>query len=261
MADPTSLHFRRLHELFFRGDDDDDHHYDNNTPREESSSAAATLVPKTTRLRINQLTLERIHQSPNIYRIENFLSLAELSHLLKLIAAKPKFERSFVGEDSHIDTEQRTSSFLSLSKQHDKIISNIETKAAELLGCFSTTTVEPLQLVRYTPGQLFGVHHDLGDYDDETNTVLLPPKSCYCRRRLVTIFCYLNTLGLQTLDTSMGGETEFPACGITVAPRAGMAVMFPNVTPLGQPDVQTIHAGLPPTKETKYGLNIWICES
>jgi 2OG-Fe(II) oxygenase superfamily len=354
LADPASLHFRRLHELFCCDEDDEDDEdqqdqdQDDTTAEEEeeeaeaeqqeqddsaaafflaSSSEAASLLattttttgsarstptpqppPKptaatataTTVLRINQLTLVRIHWSPNIYLIENFLSPTELSHLLKLISAdknndnihhdqhhdhrphqkkKKKaltFERSYVGDDSHVDPAQRTSTFLNLSKQHDKIIAGVETKAASLLGCFSTTTIEPLQLVRYRPGQFFGVHHDLGDYDDETHRVLLPDKSWYYRRRLVTIFCYLNTLKAATVDDNIaasidvtgavgggggGGATEFPALGLAVTPRAGTAVVFPNVlVPSGQPDVRTIHAGLPPTNTIKYGLNIWICE-
>jgi 2OG-Fe(II) oxygenase superfamily len=341
LADPASLHFRRLHELFCCDEDDDeDQQQDQEDSAEEeddeqqeqdkdgsvvsalflSSSSAALAATTgsamstptqpakptiaaaaTTFLRINQLTLARIHHSPNIYLIENFLSSTELSHLLKLISVdandnhhdqhyRPlkkkkkalKFERSYVGDDSHVDSAQRTSTFLNLSKQHDKIIAGIETKAASIVGCFSTTTIEPLQLVRYRPGQFFGVHHDLGDYDDETNRVLLPDKSWYYRRRLVTIFCYLNTLqaaaaavddentdepatAALSIDIAAagggGGATEFPALGLAVTPRAGTAVVFPNVlVPSGQPDVRTIHAGLPPTNTIKYGLNIWICE-
>lgn len=185
--------------------------------------------------------------------MDDFLSSAELSHLLSLINKAPKFQKSFVGEDSHVDTEQRTSSFLSISKQHDKVIAAIESKAANLLGCWGTVSVEPLQLVRYAPGQFFDVHHDLGDYDDDADKVLLPPKSMLCKRRLVTIFCYLNTIRHE-------GETEFPKCDLKVAPKAGSAVIFPNVLSDGTPDERTLHAGLPPIHEIKYGLNIWICE-
>jgi hypothetical protein len=89
--------------------------------------------------------------------------------------------------------------------------------------------------------------------------VLLPSTHCYhlggCDRAAVA------GGGGDNTTTSSGGETDFPACGIRVTPQAGMAVLFPNVTPMGQPDGRTIHAGLPPTNnETKYGLNIWICE-
>jgi hypothetical protein len=325
LGDPASLHFRRLCELFSdpqqpqqqqteHDDDEDDNPEEAVAVAPEgpllasdpttlsSTQATVTSTTHTTPalfLRFHHLTLQRLHQSPNIYWIENFLSSTELSHLLKLIGSehndvgmvkttttnKPKkrprhlqFEKSFVGEDSHVDVEQRTSTFLNLSKQHDKIVSNIETKAANLLGCYSAAkSVEPLQLVRYKKGQFFGIHHDLGDYDDETQTVIPPPRSLYCRRRLVTIFCYLNTLASNTttqdearttsssgddVGDNGGGTTDFPALGLSITPKAGAAVIFPNVlVPSGLPDVRTIHAGRPPTQPNiKYGLNIWICE-
>ena len=43
----------------------------------------------------------------------------------------------------------------------DAIIHSIEVKCAELLGV-SIESVEQLQIVRYTKGQHFGLHHDAG---------------------------------------------------------------------------------------------------
>jgi hypothetical protein len=53
-----------------------------------------------------------------------------------------------------VDREHRTSTFLSFDKQQDSKIAAIEKRASELLGCWSSVTVEPLQLVRYTEGQV-----------------------------------------------------------------------------------------------------------
>jgi hypothetical protein len=49
--------------------------------------------------------------------------------------------------------------------------------------------VEPLQIVSYTKGQYFRVHHDAGTLDEDTGTVevVLP-------RRVITIFVYINTV-------------------------------------------------------------------
>jgi cell division septation protein DedD len=58
--------------------------------------------------------------------------------------------------------------------------------------------------------QFFNVHHDLADYDDETGRVELPPKSLFFRRRVVTLFCYLN-------EVEEGGETAFPSCPVAPA--------------------------------------------
>ena len=121
--------------------------------------------------------------------------------------------------------------------------------------------IEALQLVRYTRNQFFNIHHDMGDLLDD-DTVLLPPKHFAVKRRLVTIFCYLNTI-------EEGGCTYFPKCNqLRVQPKRGRAVLWSNVTTDGQPDPQTIHAGEPVIQTNggseedviKYGLNIWICE-
>ena len=188
--------------------------------------------------------------------------------------------------------EHRTSTFLSFQKQQDRIISLIEQRAATLLGCWSPITcIEPIQLVRYETGQFFHIHHDLGDYNEETGHVVLPPKSWFVKRRLVTIFCYLNNLptsstpsttstttssssstlsppddhqascSTSTSSTS-GGETYFPqASQLTISPKKGRAILFCNILSNGQPDPRTIHAGKVVTQGIKYGLNIWICES
>jgi hypothetical protein len=47
-------------------------------------------------------------------------------------------------------------------------------------------------------------HTDLGDYNAETHCVDLPPKSIFAKRRIVTLFCYLNSV-------PEGGATHFPS--------------------------------------------------
>lgn len=116
--------------------------------------------------------------------------------------------------------------------------------------------------MRYRAGDFFGVHHDLGDLLDD-DQVQLPPKHFAVKRRLVTIFVYLNDL-----DKGQGGCTYFPKCGnLRVTPKRGKAVLWSNITADGYPDPGTIHAG-EMVKSTssgdnsvvKYGLNIWITE-
>jgi hypothetical protein len=174
-----------------------------------------------------------------------------------------------------VDDKHRTSTFYSFRKLHDTRIAALEQRIATLLGCW-VHQIEPLQLVRYQPGQFFGIHHDMGILLDD-DTVLLPHKDFLYKRRLVTIFCYLNSLEQQH-----GGATYFPQCNhLRVTPQRGRAVLWSNVTADGQPDARTIHAGEvvldhhphtsckgivvdanPPTPSSvvKYGLNIWICE-
>ena len=117
--------------------------------------------------------------------------------------------------------------------------------------------------VRYKPGDFFGTHHDLGDLlaDDQ---VLLPRKQVSIKRRLVTIFVYLNDL-----KGDQGGCTYFPKCSdLRVRPKKGMAVLWSNIGSDGSPDPNTIHAGevVHVGKDdnnnavVKYGLNVWITE-
>jgi 2OG-Fe(II) oxygenase superfamily len=253
------MHYQRLEQLFFRVDSGE-----------------------TARLQIGKFTLERVHASPNIYIIENFLSTAELQYLHHIAESTNRFQRSYVdavpsessptGADngaldsrkttSHYDTSHRTSTFVSFAPHQDAKCAGIETKAAELLGCWSSANgvIEPLQLVRYRKGQFFGAHHDLGDYNAETHSVDLPPKSIFAKRRIVTLFCYLNSV-------PEGGATHFPSlttgngsCELRIEPVPGRAVLFANITGDGQPDPRTIHAGEPVETGIKYGLNIWVCE-
>ncbi|CAB9525214.1 prolyl 4-hydroxylase [Seminavis robusta] len=273
-----TLQCRRLQELFLEEDDDDD-----------DSATDSNRVRQ-----VEKFRLERVFCAPQIYVVDNFLSASELEYFYSYIERmQESFERSFVDasstSDTVLDDSHRTSTFVGIPKQENKTISTIESRAANLLGCYSTETVEPLQLVRYKVGEFFGVHHDTGDYNEETGQVALPPKTVLAKRRIVTIFCYLNTL-----PEKAGGATMFPQCGdLRVQPKAGRAVLFPNITAEGLPDPRTVHAGeavkkMPkkPNKSSgkaeeskkkkrkttnsrffskrnpvKYGLNIWLTES
>jgi prolyl 4-hydroxylase len=230
----------------------------------------------------NRLKLKRVHKEPPIYEIENFLTESELEYFAQFIESCP-FEKSFVdnmelddgaGAEKEetdqktkkkrkrrtiLDSTHRTSTFYGFKKLHDSKISALEQRTADLLGCW-VYQIEALQLVRYFPGQFFGVHHDMGDLMDN-DEVSLPRKNLAVKRRLVTLFIYLNDL-----DDEQGGCTYFPKCGnLRVRPKKGNAVLWSNVTADGQPDPYTIHAGEAVQSAgkkdvIKYGLNVWICE-
>ena len=214
-------------------------------------------------------------------------------NVLSLIDTKKKNKKSKKRKRrTMVDDSHRTSTFYSFRKLHDTKISALEQRIANILGCW-VHQIEALQLVRYLPGQFFGVHHDLGNLLDD-DSVQLPRKELTSKRRLVTIFCYLNTLG-----DDEGGCTYFPKCShLRVKPQRGRAVLWSNITPDGKADSRTIHAGEavksnpvePPSltlctknmisecsqgeinktiiesrserkvETKKYGLNIWICE-
>ena len=218
------------------------------------------------------MTLNQVYASPNIYIMDGFLSEAELLYLERVSEQFP-FQQSFVDtldQKSILDVEQRTSTFLSLSKLENATVASIERKAADLFGV-SLPSIEPLQLVRYQKGQFFGIHHDLGSLFVD-GSVELPPRQPWSRRRLATLFCYINDIKPESIaDTNVGeksggggggGCTFFPACEeLRIPPKRGRAVLFCNILETGMPDPRAIHAGEPVTCDTvKLGLNIWCCE-
>ena len=71
--------------------------------------------------------------------------------------------------------------------------------------------------------------------------------------RLFTFFIYLRS-------PEAGGATHFPNLNITVAPRAGSALIWPNVKDhdLRASDMRTEHEALPPHAGLKYSANLWL---
>jgi prolyl 4-hydroxylase len=98
---------------------------------------------------------------------------------------------------------------------------------------------EPLQILRYSPGQEYRPHHDALPHTDN--------------QRILTMLVYLN-------DSYEGGETAFLKTGLTVKGAIGDAILFRNSDPQGQPDPDALHAGLPVTAGQKLIASRWIHE-
>lgn len=96
---------------------------------------------------------------------------------------------------------------------------------------------EALTVLRYAPGQQFRLHSD----------AISPTRN----QRVLTVLLYLN-------DGFSGGETSFPAHGLTVRPRIGDAILFRNTLPDGRPDPGMRHAGEPVRAGVKWLATRWI---
>lgn len=221
----------------------------------------------TTSIRIGRFVLHRVHASPNVYVIDNFLTAPELRYLLHMATRHERqYQRSYVdattctetlsnnnpNEDSkncrnpqvkddtetsepvescssRYDKSHRTSTFVSFAPHQDAKCSAIEDKAAKLLACWSSANgaVEPLQLVRYRKGQFFGVHHDLGDYHAELGTVALPPPCAVLGAR--NRRRRMVTLFCYLNKVPSGGATYFPALrGTNQRQRLNSCTFKPN---------------------------------
>jgi prolyl 4-hydroxylase len=97
---------------------------------------------------------------------------------------------------------------------------------------------EPLNLLRYNPGQQYKPHHD--GHGSEGGPI-----------RIVTALIWLN-------EQFEGGETAFPTLNIRVRGGVGDMLVFKNVHDDGTQDDRLLHAGLPVTEGVKWMASRWI---
>ena len=97
---------------------------------------------------------------------------------------------------------------------------------------------EPLNILKYTPGQQYKPHHD-GTGSDNVSV------------RNLTALIWLN-------DEFEGGETDFPKINVRVRGQVGDMLVFRNVRENGAFDERMIHAGLPVTQGVKWMASRWI---
>ena len=235
----------QMHSLFWKeevnevdlNEDENKNKDDNDSHDEEQSKEEEEEKEKVMMLSFGKIKLFRIHHDPNVYIIENFLSEKELTYLNKVVGRmerQNRFQKSYMDVTAHskkIDSS-RTSKFIHFGKCENKIITDIESRASHLVG-LSIDCVEPLQVVRYKPGQMFDDHHDLGVLFDD-GSVELPSGS---PRRICTFFLYLNDI-----PKGCGGCTRFPLLSdghhdyLDIQPRRGLAVLWCNIRRNGMPD-------------------------
>ncbi len=106
---------------------------------------------------------------------------------------------------------------------------------------------EPAQVLHYAVGQRFKQHYD---FLDPANPAYRESLNQF-GQRIATFLIYLN-------GDYEGGETAFPAIGLSYRAEEGDALFFANVTRDGAPDPKTLHAGMPPTSGEKWVFSQWI---
>ena len=131
---------------------------------------------------------------------------------------------------------------------YDMIVGHICRCLSALVG-MPTSHAEPISVLRYLPGEEYKSHYDYFTVDEQG----MPQVQDTNGQRIVTVFMYLN-------KTDAGGETEFPRLAIKVLPEKGKAVAFLNCDAKGQPDLDTLHAGLPVIRGEKWLATLWFRE-
>jgi prolyl 4-hydroxylase len=58
-------------------------------------------------------------------------------------------------------------------------------------------------------------------------------------------------------DVEEGGATEFPYIDFVSRPERGSLLVWNNISPDGEPNIMTLHAGNPVVRGTKYIITKW----
>lgn len=177
---------------------------------------------------------------PRVLLLADFLSAEEVEYVVAL-AAQLEFTASPTYDAS--GGFQRSSSTVFLEGPEyasDAVLTAVTRRAAAVCGS-PVAAVEPLQLLRYQPGEFYKPH-----LDGASGT-----------EREFTILVYLTDV-----PHGMGGRSRFPLLGASVVPRAGAAIFWQNSR--HDPDerycreYRSLHDSEPLVAGMKLAMNIWV---
>jgi prolyl 4-hydroxylase len=186
--------------------------------------------------------------APRIRIIENFATPEECDWLMARahgrLGPAMVLDQQTGREASHPD---RTNKAIELNAAAmDVVIQVIRARIAAATN-LPLPVFEPAQIMHYSVGEEFRPHYDFLTDDAEGWAAQLERYG----QRIATFLLYLN-------DDFEGGETDFPAIGLSHRGGKGDALFFANVDPAGAPDRKTLHAGRPPASGQKWILSQWI---
>ncbi|OTB14729.1 hypothetical protein K445DRAFT_318628 [Daldinia sp. EC12] len=205
-----------------------------------------------------------VSKSPLVIYLANFITPEERAHLQEI--TKDTFSHSAVADSSGAQGLRQTRTSQSTNVPRDAVVRCIEERALLFQGFdVPRTHLEPLQLVKYGPGERYHFHTDW--YTNSAHAT-----SALGGNRLSSFFAYV-----AASDDITGGGTNFPMVraphderwcefvdcdepwenGVTFRPVVGNAVFWQNLHEDGTGDQATLHAGLPVTSGSKIGMNIW----
>lgn len=182
----------------------------------------------------------QLSTSPEVWAFDRFASHAECLYLIEM--AEPLLEQSVVVDP---DTGQPRPHPIRTSEgavfpwvSADLVITALNQRIAATSRS-EAECGEPLQILRYRPGQEYRPHLDA-----------LPTGE---NQRVLTMLVYLN-------EGYEGGETFFTQTGLKFAGKKGDGLLFRNARSGGSPDPNAQHAGLPVVSGEKFIASRWIRE-
>ncbi|HEY6578032.1 MAG TPA: 2OG-Fe(II) oxygenase [Rhizomicrobium sp.] len=189
-----------------------------------------------------------VFEQPHVRVIEGFATPAECSWMIE--RARPRMARARVFDNDRGGSRlqgARTNSAVQFDiLEADIVLLILHARIAAATG-YPTNHLEETNVLHYAAGEEFVRHHDYFD----PGRPGLAKEIAEAGQRAVTFLVYLN----EGFD---GGETRLLKLDWQFRGRPGDALCFRNILPSGEPDVLTLHAGLPPLRGEKWLLSQWI---
>ncbi|MEA3001709.1 MAG: prolyl 4-hydroxylase [Sphingomonadales bacterium] len=206
------------------------------------------------RMQIGAYVKDRLLRTPNtmkipaqgldLFVVRDFLNRKECDQLIALID-KDRQPSGLLADSP--DPEFRTSESCNL-RLSDPINIAVERKINGLTG-IQPEHGETIQGQRYAVGQQFKEHHDFF-YASEP---YWPEQERQGGQRTWTAMIFLN-------EPEGGGQTAFPKANVRVTPRSGNLLAWNNLDEYGEPNMYSLHTGLPVEGGVKYVITKWYRE-
>ncbi|XP_036412201.1 prolyl 4-hydroxylase subunit alpha-1 isoform X3 [Colossoma macropomum] len=175
---------------------------------------------------------------PPFMRYHDVISETEIEHLKN--CSRPRLQRSEVNSKDSPVSFNRVSQSAGLTEE-DPVVFRVIQRLSDITG-MDMESADSLEVSNYGIGGHFGPHYDTGKRDESSDGY-----------RIATILIYLS-------DVGVGGATVFPNIGASLKPQKGTAVMWYNLLQNGQVDEQSLHAGCPVFRGSKWIATKWIRE-
>ncbi len=188
-----------------------------------------------------------VSESPRIVVVEGFASAPECEWLMERGGPHLRRAKVYHGSADLTTNEERTNSEADFTVFNADVTLSLIRDRMAAIARVPTTHFEITKILRYEPGQHFGLHADFL----ELNTPELVREVEVRGQRAATLLVYLN-------EDYEGGETHFPRIDFRYRGKRGDALLFGNIDAAGAPDYAMLHAGMPPTHGQKWILSQWI---
>jgi prolyl 4-hydroxylase len=187
---------------------------------------------------IDSFSAEHISNSPDVVIHRSLFTEAECEFLIE--SAMPSLKPSTVVDPQTgalVPNPIRTSDAAGFPLMSEKPAIHALCRRLAAASGTHVKQGEPLQILRYGPGQEYRPHFDaIGGADNQ---------------RVLTFLVYLN-------DDFEGGETLFLKPDLKIKCRKGDGILFRNADGDGRLDPNSQHAGLPVTAGEKFLASRWI---